>query len=255
MGVDGIHVLNGSALKQELPDLEGRIIVLKECMIEGNVEGDDFSTIMRNRIKFFSAVYDIDEAAYSEKSLAEISKLKQISDGSDIYLWFEYDLFCQTNFWFSVAMILQQSDYCQLFYVNPMTDSWSGFGAHDGPELSLCFENRQPISKMHQQTIQALWRAYQHHNFEEMRVLGQSLQQLVPPITEVIQAHIDRFPNDQKVGRPEKILQNIFAKDRSGEFSKIFKEFSEQAGIYGFGDVQVRRMAETLGLRFVESLR
>ena len=58
-------------------------------------------------------------------------------------------------------------------------------------------------------------------------------------LEEVCQAHIDRFPVDKSLGRPEKIVKELIEKNAS-DFKEVFKEFSVREGIYGFGDLQLK---------------
>ena len=53
-----------------------------------------------------------------------------------------------------------------------------------------------------------------------------------------IKAHIDRISK----GRVTKSLVSIIKKLKSKDFQLIFSEFSKQESIYGFGDLQVKRI-------------
>ena len=57
----------------------------------------------------------------------------------------------------------------------------------------------------------------------------------------VCQAHIDRFPSDKTLGRPDKVVKEIIDTN-STEFQVVFSEFSDREGIYGFGDLQVKNI-------------
>ncbi|MEO1259529.1 MAG: hypothetical protein AAFZ15_12060 [Bacteroidota bacterium] len=67
-----------------------------------------------------------------------------------------------------------------------------------------------------------------------------------PFLPQVIQAHLERFPIKNKKGKPERIILQIMEELNTVEFGKIFLEFSKRAGIYGFGDLQVKRIFETV---------
>jgi hypothetical protein len=45
--------------------------------------------------------------------------------------------------------------------------------------------------------------------------------------------------------RPRQLLQQIQSSGKD-DFREVFKEFSAQAGIYGFGDTQVRKLLADL---------
>ena len=43
------HILNGDALKELFPeDIKGTLIIARECLIEGNVDGDTFDSFFNN---------------------------------------------------------------------------------------------------------------------------------------------------------------------------------------------------------------
>jgi hypothetical protein len=67
-------------------------------------------------------------------------------------------------------------------------------------------------------------------------------------LDEVCQAHIDRFPEDQSSGRPERLVEELI-QTHSTDFNKVFSEFSEREGIYGFGDLQLKTIYDKLMIR------
>jgi len=62
-----------------------------------------------------------------------------------------------------------------------------------------------------------------------------------PYLQEVIKAHVERFPTEGSVGRPERVLEEIIENGFS-DFHDVFTEFWKRESIYGFGDVQLRKM-------------
>jgi len=65
----------------------------------------------------------------------------------------------------------------------------------------------------------------------------------------VIQAHIDRFPTNNELGRPQQRLLAIKDQLKTNDFGQIFQQFSKEEGIYGFGDSQVKAMFDELNNR------
>jgi len=57
-----------------------------------------------------------------------------------------------------------------------------------------------------------------------------------------VQAHKDRLPLNGNSGRPTQTLIRIMNELNTAEFGPIFREFSKREAIYGFGDLQVKRM-------------
>ena len=72
------------------------------------------------------------------------------------------------------------------------------------------------------------------------------LSALYPFIKPAIQAHIERFPEDGSFGIPTQILVDILTVNPEASFGELFTEFCKQAPIYGFGDLQVKKLLDQL---------
>ena len=66
-------------------------------------------------------------------------------------------------------------------------------------------------------------------------------QNSFPYLKQVCRAEIE------KKTRPKEVLRKITA-DEKKDFAEIFSEFSNQAGVYGFGDSQVKRIMQEISL-------
>lgn len=84
-----------------------------------------------------------------------------------------------------------------------------------------------------------LWNAYRISDFRKLKELSKQQSLCFQYLEEVCQAHIDRFPTDNSIGRPDKTKKEIM-ENISNDFHKVFSEFSVRQGIYGFGDLQVK---------------
>ncbi len=102
------HILNGDGLLHQLQNrIEGVKIVCRECMIEGNTKGKTLDEIFENRALYIQKIYEVSQANYNAKTKEELLRIQNIPKEHEINLWFEDDLFCQTNFWF-VAHLLKE---------------------------------------------------------------------------------------------------------------------------------------------------
>ena len=240
------HILNGDSLKEQLQDLAVEKIVLRECLVEGNSQGDSLEEIFANRTLFFEKEYEVSPAEYQQKSIGEISKITAIENGATVYLWFENDLFCQVNFWFSIHVLFHLRKDISLFLVSPIKDTWMGFGALNYDELLQSFENKKELTKVDQESIAELWSAFQKSDWNILRTNAKKLSSKIDQIGKVIEAHIERFPIDKKYGRPEESIQKIMTSLDNPSFSNVFRTFSQTEGIYGFGDLQVKRIMKEM---------
>ena len=240
------HILNGSALEAQLVGLKGEIIVFKECLIDGDIKGESFEELFSTRAQFFEMHYGISTEDYDRKSKAELSKISKIENKAQVNLWFESDLFCLMNFCCAVHFLFQANKDYQLFLVSPSNESWDGFGGMSVEELFLSLKHKKEINKTQQEQLSELWKAFQTSNWTKLRSLAHQLNSFIHKIEEVIEAHIARFPSSQKHGRPEQSILKIIEELEDPSFANVFKAFNKKEGIYGFGDIQVKRIMSTL---------
>ena len=64
-------------------------------------------------------------------------------------------------------------------------------------------------------------------------------------LSDVVCAHLERFPGNGTVGRPEQTLREILLGGTTA-FDEIYTAFFKKEGIYGFGDLQVKNMLAKL---------
>lgn len=240
------HILTGDCLKEQLQKLKAEKIILRECLIEGNVQGDSLEEIFAHRILFFEKNYGVSEEEYHQKFTLEFSKIMAIEDGATVYCWFENDLFCQVNFWFVMHTLFHLGKNVSAFLVSPLKDSWKGFGTLSYEELLQSFEKKKELSLSNQETIATIWTAFQKSDWTQLRANSKNLAAKINQIEAVVEAHIERFPSNKMYGRPEASLQKIMAKLDDPSFPNVFQAFCQEEGIYGFGDLQVKRIMEKL---------
>lgn len=118
---------------------------------------------------------------------------------------------------------------------------WNGFGPADAGQLQVCFADRILLNNADLQLGQQLWTAYKDNHFEELIRLAKNQSFAFPYLQEIVQAHVDRFPKNGEIGRPEKVIQDII-QTGADDFGKVFTEFWKRESIYGFGDIQLKRL-------------
>ena len=65
-------------------------------------------------------------------------------------------------------------------------------------------------------------------------------------LTQGLKAHIQRIPTDGNMGRPTQSLIMIMEELKTDKFEPIFKEFNSRESIYGFGDLQIKRLYDKI---------
>jgi hypothetical protein len=240
------HILNGDALKERFPDkLNGKIIVARECLVDGPAEGDTPEALYKTRAAFLAGYYgEYSPADYHQDSAAEFEKIRQIPPHSAVYLWFEDDLFCQVNLWFVANLLHQNASIAKVWLVRPPVHTPYGFGGLSEAGLLSAYENRMAIADL--QVFVRLWHAYKSQNTDRMLDLAIQGEAAYPFLRPAVQAHLDRIPTPHSPGRPLEALEAIMAELGTEAFVPVFKAFCQRESIYGFGDLQVQRLLEKL---------
>ncbi|MEM6380731.1 MAG: DUF1835 domain-containing protein [Bacteroidota bacterium] len=240
------HILNGDALKEQFqPLIAGVQIVARECLVDGPVVGGNLEELFQTRAQFLSRHYPpTTEQAYYEQTVSEFAKIQKIEEDAVINLWFEDDLFCQVNFWF-VAYLLNQSEYQnEVYLVRPPQHTSYGFGGLNEAELTTAYDQKVPLAEL--ATIGSLWAAYQKEDLSSLKQIALTLTDKFPFILEAVEAHIERIPGKDNLGRPSQALLAIMQELNTEAFGPVFKAFSQRESIYGFGDLQVKRLYDDL---------
>lgn len=239
------HILNGDCLAEQLrqTNIQGQFIVCAECLVDGDLNGDTLSQFWTTRAKYIADTYNTTTENYY-KCVIEFEKIINLPDGSEVCLWFENDLFCQANMWFVLSLLKGQTQN-KISRVFPIIDNnndlWKGFGISDAQMLEQAYNSKIQFTDEDISLADNLWDAYKISDFKKLKELSRQHSQCFQYLNEVCQAHIDRFPTDNAMGRPDKTVKEII-ENKSKDFQVVFSEFSAQQGIYGFGDLQLKHI-------------
>lgn len=245
-----LHLLNGDQLAQQLQGASyfQTHLVFREALIVGPVKNQSLDAFWKIRSEFIVTSYGTTAEEYNQKTISEIERLQQLPTNTEVCLWFENDLFCQVNLWFLLSLLADMPKL-KLFRVfppvSPTEDRWVGFGSADLVSLGDCYQARIPLTISDLALGKALWQAYSSQDWDVFNSLSFQSSPCFPSLEEVCQAQLDRLPGAAGLGKPERILHGILSTGVT-DFSLIFREFNRQAGIYGFGDLQVKAMLNSL---------
>lgn len=241
------HILNGDSLAYTFREanIPGEIVVTREALIEGNLAGDNLTEFWQNRANSLG----ISLAEYESVSVSEFNKIINAPDNSTFNLWFGYDLFCQANLWFILSLIDDLKIKKEVYMVYPSflaeADIWQEFGCADTDDLRLSLSNKVRFEGQDFQLASELWKAYKSQNLDTLAQLSERKSACFPYLKEVCKAHIERFATDEQAGRPERVLRGILQKGET-DFYAVFRKFSAQEGVYGFGDSQLKPIYDKL---------
>lgn len=236
-----MHVLPGDSVAAdfEKTPIEGEVVVCRECLVAGDKSGSTLEEFWDRRANFIALEYGGDPIEYQENVAYELERLIGLEPGTEVNLWFEYELFCQANMWFCLDL-LKASDV-EVYRVEPLNvspdDIWKGFGKLEAADLASCYEGRTPFSDEDIQTGSRLWNAFRNGDSDELRSLGEYRSPCFPFLREVCKAaaEID--------SKPAEIIRELKAGGLN-ELDSLFPEFQKRAGVYGYGDLQVERLLD-----------
>ncbi len=235
------NILNGDALAYSFgeADIAGEIVSTREALIDGSLAGDTLEEFWQNRAESLGSPMD----EYQSFSVTEFNKILNAPDKSTFNLWFGYDLFCQANVWFVLSLIDSLTIQKEVYMVYPTflaeADIWKEFGQANSDDLKVSFSNKVQFGEPDFQLARELWQAYKKQDLVSLAQLAERKSACFPYLEEACTAHIERFPSNGQLSRPERVLTAIIQKGVT-DFYKAFSEFSAQEGVYGFGDDQLK---------------
>ena len=235
------HVLPGDAQVEEFrkTGIEGELIVFREALVTGPIDEASVDEFWDRRARFILSEYGEDEIDYQEKVADELLRLEDVSEGDEVDLWFEFELFCSVNYWFCLDQL--GGSGARIFRVAPVDASpdnvWEGFGQHIAEDLKASFDSRVELTLEDVETGSQLWKAFRDRDILKLRELGDYRSPAFPFLKEVCDAAADIEV------RPAEIVREIVGSGKR-ELEEVFPEFRSRAGVYGFGDLQVEKLIE-----------
>lgn len=225
----------------EKAGIGGEMGVCRECLVDGEASAGDLDEFWQIRESYLKAAYPKPEGFYREKVRAEFEKLLNLPAGAEVNLWFEYELFCQVNLWFCLWLLSGRN--VEVYRVAPVIKNreeiWKGFGVLDQEDLKKSFDRRIKFGPGDIRLGADLWRAFCSGDREGLETLGANESECFPHLEEVCRAAVELKD------RPRNALRKIMAAGER-EFGPVFRVFNQTEGIYGFGDLQVKRIYEEL---------
>ncbi len=227
------NVLNGDGLANNFT-FQGDIFVCREILIEGSLQSESLDEFWKLREKFVKSTFQTEN--YSLRVKSEFEKLSYLKPNDEVNLWFGDDAFCQVNMWFCLWLCANSGAI--IYRVFPDSNSWNCSFSN----LNKCLESRKLLKSNDLLLGKRLWELFSENDFEGLKNIGETKTDCFKKLNEVCDALIGK---NQK---PKEILIEII-KDGENDFSKIFSEFQQKAGVYGFGDTQVKNILREIMLK------
>jgi len=237
------HILNGDALDSIFPlNIEGERFINRECLCEGEVKGKTLNDFFENRATFISSTYSgVSKDDYFKESVDEFEKIQDIPSFSQINLWFEEDVFCQVNFWFIVDLLYYRFEDSNFFLVRPKKGCEYCFSNMNEEELENSYNNSTELILDDLKQFSNLWVHFKSENYESMHSLAKRMKKF-PFVLKAVEGILD----DKQNNKVQEQVQIIMDELDSPDFTTVFKEFHKRAPIYGYGDLQIKKIYEKL---------
>jgi hypothetical protein len=237
------HVLPGDAQVEDFrkTGVPGELIVFREAFVTGPIDAVDVNEFWDQRAQFILSEYAEDEISYHEKVADEILRISDIGPDDEVNLWFEFELFCSVNFWYCLSELKDSG--ATVYRVAPFNlepdDVWKGFGGHGSDELAAAYESRTEIIQADLDRGAELWTAFRRREGSTLRKLSDYRSASMPFLKEVAEA------GSEIDSRPLQIVREIRSEGLS-TIEEVFPEFRKRAGVYGFGDLQVEHLLDSI---------
>jgi len=233
------HVLPGDAHVDDFLEsgIEGEMLVCREALVEGDISGGSLDEFFANRAAYITRTYGEDPSTYKANVASQFRRLLAVWKGDEIHLWFEYELFCAVNMWFCLSLL--ENLGADVYRVPPAhltyEDRWNGFGGTRSEDLQQCFNARVRLTNDDIQLGSNLWQTFRKADREALLRLSATPWNAFPYLREVGEAAaaID--------SAPARVIAEIQS-EGIDNFNDIFLEFRRRAGVYGYGDSQVRNL-------------
>lgn len=250
-----LHIHNGDSTADiaRLSPLPGEHFAFREALIEGptpaGCTSDDWRAM---RAQHLSTAYGV-AFKECERELAEQeNKLTAFADHEEIVLWFEHDLFCQTNLlylldWFSQHELRHTRLSLVCIDQFPGVTDFRGLGQLNSEQLASLFPDRSEIQPSDLELGRSAWQAYCSPDPVAMEQLLETDTSALPFLAAALRAHLKRFPSVRNgLGAIENSCLELI-QSGSSNFMNLFSRFGDAVPEYGLGDAQLwlslRRMS------------
>jgi hypothetical protein len=250
-----LHIHNGdfSAERARQSSMPGEHLAWREALIEGptpaGVSGAEWRQL---RARHLTEFYGDPNETESGLRIQE-DQLASYPDHEEVILWFEHDLFCQTNLIYLLNWFAERplgNTKLSLICVGqfPGLPNFRGLGELSPGQMASLFDGRHEVSYVENTLASAAWQAYCSPSPTAIQTLLETDTSAMPFLKPALQLHLERFPSvSNGLGR----IQNRglgFIHDGVRSFVDLFPRFGDSEPIYGLGDAQfwnsLRRMGE-----------
>src|SRR6185436_9439834 len=198
-----LHIHNGdsSANTAKESSIPGEHIAFRESLITGPTRADVSADEWRRvRAQHLSESYPADLEKCAQDLLDQEKELDSAAEYDEVVLWFEHDLFCQTNLLYLLNRFGQHelgNTNLRLICIGefPGKENFRGLGELNAVEMASLFPDRQSITPAQLKLGALAWEAYCSPNPGEIKKVLDSDTSPLPFLDSALRAHLRRFPS------------------------------------------------------------
>ena|SRR5436189_3206729 len=163
-----LHILNGTSTEHTLSQssIQGDLFSFRDALINGptpsEVSGEEWRRI---RAEHLTEAYGLTFSECEKGLLSQQDALESFSDHEAVVLWFEHDLFCQTNLlyllnWFAGTQWGKTKLSLICIGEFPGKENFRGLGELNAEQLSTLFQVREMLTDNQLELGRLAWQAY-----------------------------------------------------------------------------------------------
>jgi hypothetical protein len=241
-----LHILNGESTAGTLgqSSIPGERLSFRDALINGptpsEMRGQEWRRV---RAEHLSAAYAVDLHECEQDLLEQEEKLATFAEHKEVVLWFEHDLFCQTNLlyvldWFAHRNLGETRLSLISIGEFPELPNFRGLGELNVEQLASLFEIRHEVSVTEMKLATAAWQAYCSPDPTHVEELLATDTSTLPFLKRALQLHLARFPSLRNgLGYIENVGLKLIS-DGFKSFIDLFPKFADLEPTYGLGDSQ-----------------
>lgn len=248
-----LHITNGNHLTDYLKELDFKddMLTWQEMLGEGptiaKIDSDEFLEL---RVAFLKKYYHVEVDKLELRK--ELSKLDDVSQYSEINLWFDYDLYCHINLLGVINLIHQKEIDKPLYLICSGRvkgeKSLKGLTELSPEQLKTHYKNKVRLTQKDIDMAIALWRTYcgKDHNIFKPYIVEESNFKYM---SNCLKAHLERFPHQKSgLGNIEYNILNLIKDHTIKSKNHLLGYCLNYQGYYGYSDMQLNLKIEALAL-------
>ena len=249
-----LHILNGESTLNSFKQskIDGHVFVWHEVLCEGptrfDISSDEFWSV---RSEFVTESFETTKEEFQNKVIFPFKKLEEeITQYTEIILWFEYDLFCQINMIALLSWLkdLQLQGQISLICVGETegSDILKGLGELPPTIYPYLLQKRVKLNTRELTHAQDAWEAYCSEYPDDLYNFVLLKMEEFQYLPAALECHLKRFPFlDSGLNEIEKKAIELYQSSR-GEKTKTVGQLLKWDAHYGFGDLQYFKVLKYL---------